>query len=137
MKIELTVKKEFEVKYLHADCGVRYWEDASVNGVEDENGDLIPCKEEDRWKPLIDLETGKILNWEQGKTADTHYKVCDDGVYTLLDENKEAIKEIDGYVPSVMCPEENGYGDYVIMEIDENGQIANWEADLSDFIEEE
>ena len=30
------------VKYLRAECGVRYWEDATVNGVEDTDGKLIP-----------------------------------------------------------------------------------------------
>lgn len=38
MKITIKVKKEFEVKYLKAKCGVRYWEDATVNGEEDKDG---------------------------------------------------------------------------------------------------
>jgi hypothetical protein len=36
-----------------------------------------------------------------------------------------------------MCPKENGYGDYVIMDIDREGKIANWKADLSDFQDDE
>jgi hypothetical protein len=32
-----------------------------------------------------------------------------------------------------MCPKENGYGDYVIMDIDSEGKIINWKVDLSDF----
>ena len=43
------------------------------------------------------------------------------------------IASIDGYVPSIMCPEGEGYGDYVIMEIDGDGRIANWKVDLSEF----
>jgi hypothetical protein len=43
----------------------------------------------------------------------------------------------DGYVPEIMCPEGNGYGDYIIMKVNENGYIANWDADLSDFEEED
>lgn len=133
MKIELTVKKEFEVMYLQAECGVRYWEDALVNGVEDLKGALIPCKQGDNWCPLIAIETGVILNWVTGRTAKIHYKVCDDGTYRLLDENKEVVKEFDGYVPTIMCPKGNGYGDYVIMEVDENGKISNWKIDLEEF----
>lgn len=130
----ITVKTEVtkSVRYLKADCGVRYWEDAEVNGVEDEEGN-IPCRNGASWQPVIDLDTGKIEGWPEGTTADLHYKVCDAGVYTLLDENRETVKQIDGYVPSIMCPEGNGYGDYVIMKIGGDGKIANWVPDLSDF----
>lgn len=137
MKIEITETHEVEVKYLQVLAGVRYWEDSSVDGQEDTNGDLIPCRESDTWKPLIELETGKIINWKQGITADIHYKVCDDGVYQLLNEEKIIIKEIDGYVPTIMSPKSSGYGDYIIMDIDKDGIISNWNVDLNEFSEEE
>ncbi len=137
MKVTVTIKKEVEVFYLQAKCGVRYWEDATINNVEDTEGDLIPCREKDYWCPLIDVKEGKILNWEQGKTADVHFKICDDGEYTLLDENNNQITKKEGYVPDVMCPAEEGCGDYVIMEIDENGFIQDWKEDYSDFEIEE
>lgn len=133
MKVKVTKQIEVNAVYLRASCGVRYWEDSIVNGVEDEDGKLIPCKVGDRWKPLIELETGTILNWEQGVKAEIHYKVVDDGQYYLLDENKDEIIMKDGYVPHIMSPKENGYGDYVIMDVDENGVIANWKVDLSTF----
>lgn len=134
MKIQINISKEFDAKYLRAKRGVRFWEDASVNGVEDtEDGGNIPCKEGDYWCPLIDIDAGQILNWEKGKTASIHYKVCDDGTYFLLDAEKNEIKEINGYVPDVMCPAGKGYGDYVIMEIDENGFIQNWKPNLDAF----
>lgn len=136
MKIEVTETKEVEVKYLQVKAGARYWEDATVNGTEDKEGDLIPCRDGDYWKPLIDLETGKILNWEQGKKAHVHYKVCDDGTYQLLNEKKEIVKEIDRYVPSILCPKDNGYGDYVILDINEEGIIDGWKAGLEDFKDE-
>jgi hypothetical protein len=136
MKITITEKKEVNVKYLKALCGVRYWEDAIVNGKEDEDGNMIPCRVGDCWSPLIDIESGKILNWKEGTLADIHYKVCDAGVYTLLDDNKDEIKESDGYVPDCMCPEGNGYGDYVIMKVDKDGKIANWSFSLDGFEEE-
>ncbi|MDH7801304.1 MULTISPECIES: hypothetical protein [unclassified Rhizobium] len=120
------------VRYLKADCGVRYWEDAEVNGVEDEDGN-IPCRNGDSWQPVIDLNTGKIEGWPEGTTADLHYKVCDAGVYTLLDENREAVKQIDGYVPKIMCPGGSGYGDYVIMKIGADGLIDNFNLDLGPF----
>lgn len=136
MKIELTVKKDFDVKFLQAKVGARYWEDGTVNGKEDTNGDLMPCRNGDNWEPLINIETGKIVNWEQGKTAHTHYKSCDENTFTLLDENNVPIKEIEGYVIKMMCPAENGYGDYVIMSIDKNGFIDKWKPSFEEFTED-
>lgn len=139
MKVTITVKKEVEVKTLHVEAGVRYWGDAEINGEPDtENGNNIPCKEGDTWNPIIDLQTGQILNWEQGKKADVHYKVCDNGSYFLKDAEGNTVLSIEqDYVPSILCPKEAGYGDYIIMDIDENGFIQDWEADLSHFIDKE
>ncbi len=134
-ELTITIKKTVPVKYLRAECGVRYWEDAEVNGVEDTEGTLIPCRIGDIWCPVIDLDTGKIENWPEGTTASIHYKVCDEGVYTLLNENREVVASVDGYVIGMMCPEGGGYGDYVIMKIGPDGAIANWEVDLSEFEE--
>jgi hypothetical protein len=137
MKIRLKIEKEFDVKYLLAEVGARYWEDAVVNGEKDTEGFLIPCGDGAYWRPLIDIEKGIIINWNKGITASIHYKCCDDGIYRLLDENKNEIKLIDGYVPKIMCPNRDGYGDYVIMDVDRDGKIENWKCDLSDFINQD
>jgi len=138
MKIELTVKKEFEVKTLLVEADVRYWEDATVNGVEDENGDLIPCKVGDTWKPIIDLETGLITNWEKGKEANIHYKVCDAGEYWLQDENGEKIVKAKGYyVPEFLAIDDIGCSDYIIMKVDKEGKINNWRFDSEPFTNED
>jgi hypothetical protein len=131
--VKVIEEKDVEVRYLLAECGVRYWEDAKVNGVEDTEGDLIPCREGDMWKPLIELATGKIINWNVGTEASIHYKVCDAGVYKLLDGDNGVIKEIDGYVPKIMCPDDSGFGDYVIMKVDTDGIIQDWKIDLEAF----
>lgn len=134
MKIKLKIEKEFDVKYLLAECGARYWEDSELNGQEDTDKNM-PCIDGEYWKPLIDIETGRIVNWEEGNEASIHYKCCDDGIYKLLDENKNEITSIEGYVPRIMCPKENGYGDYVIMDIKKNGEISDWKADFKSFME--
>lgn len=139
--LEVTNKKLVPVRYLQAECGVRYWEDGTVNGVEDTDGSRIPCRDPKpndhlgggTWHPLIDLETGKIEGWPSGTTASIHYKVCDDGAYHLLDAERNVVASVNGYVIAMMCPEGEGYGDYVIMNVDGDGQIANWTVDLSDF----
>lgn len=139
--ITLATKSKVAVKYLQAECGVRYWEDAEVNGVQDEDGSRIPLRDPKpndslgggTWLPVIDLDTGIIENWPKGTTASVHYKVCDDGAYHLLDADRNVVASINGYVPSIMCPEGEGYGDYVIMEIDGDGRIAKWSVNLSEF----
>ena len=129
MIAKVKIKKEVELKTLRVTAGVRYWEDAKINGEEfdeDYDGELIPCKNGDSWCPVIDIDTGRIANWTQGVTADIHFTVCDAGVYEVIDQYGTIVHTKDGYVPSVMCPKEEGYGDYIIMDVDENGIIQNW-----------
>lgn len=133
----IKTKKDIEVKILIVNAEVRYWEDAEVNGKEDTDGILIPCRNGENWMPIIDLETGIIINWTIGNAAKVHYKVCDDGKYKLVDASGRIVKEIEGYVPKMLCPEKNGYGDYIIMKIDTNGKIDKWIVDLSEFEDEE
>lgn len=135
MKTKLKVEKEVEIKTLHVKAGVRYWEDSTVNGVEDEEGELIPFRSGDYWCPVIDIGKGQIIGWPKGTTASIHYKVCDDGVYTLLDGKGKKVISIDGYVPNTMSPKEKGFGDYIIMEVNGEGMIDEWEFDISDFNE--
>lgn len=131
MKVEIKVKKEFYIKLLHIFADVRYWEDSTVNGIEDTDGELIPCRFDDTWMPVIEIETGRITNWDKGTTANIHYKVCDGFSYSIEDDNEEiVIEENDIYVPCIMYPKSNGCGDYIIMNIDENGFIENWNKNL-------
>ena len=139
MKVKIKKEQEFDAKYLQVSAGVRYWEDGEVNGELDTEGSLIPCRDGDYWKPLIEIETGLITNWELGKRADIHYKFCDDGTYTLLDSDMNKIVEKEGYVPDILDLDGESYGDYIIMEIGENGVIKDWnnEPNIEDFIEDE
>jgi hypothetical protein len=121
--------KEFvkEAKTLIVQAGVRYWDDATINGIkETEDGLNTPCKESDIWRLVIDIDTGVIVNWTQGTTASVHYKVCDAGSYIILDEFGNPILEKKGYVPDILDLTRHSYGDYIILDIKENGQIAGW-----------
>ena len=115
-------------KFIEVSAEVRYWEDAEVNSVEDCEGDLVPCRKGDLWCPIIRLQDGLIINWTVGTKAKIHYKVCDQGEYWLLDSTAKRSHKYNGlYVPgSFLCQNENGYGDYIIMDVDENGFIENW-----------
>jgi len=122
-----------DARFLHVDAGARYWEDATVNGTEDEDGTLIPFNVDGRWKPIIDIDTGTILDWPNGTIAKIHYKVCDDGIYKITDKDGNLVMTKDGYVPDIMCPEGDGYSDYIIMNVDGEGKIANWKPTFDEF----
>lgn len=40
---------------------------------------------------------------------------------------------IDGYVPGLMSPGGDGFGDYVIMTVGGDGVIENWDVELEEF----
>lgn len=112
-------------------AGVRYWEDATVNGVVDEDGTLIPFRKGDLWCPVIELKSGQVLNWPQGTTADIHYKVCDSGSYWIGDMHGDPLFVWNSdYVPDDLLASRGGYGDYIILEIDACGMIKGWRAPL-------
>lgn len=126
MKVKVKIKREIEVTTLLVDAGVRYWEDGTVNEVEDTYGVLIPCRDGDRWKPIIDIESGIITNWTKGVKAEVHYEIGDDGIYHLANSNGEIMLTKDGYVPDILDSHGESYGDYIILNIDENGKIEDW-----------
>ena len=120
-------KRKNEPTHLSIKVKPRYWEDATVNGVEDEEGFLIPLRLFDIWRIVIDIKTGRINDWPYGKKASIHYKVCDDGEYWLTNADLEPIFKLnDSYVPDFLSIGDNGCGDYIILEIDEEGNIDGW-----------
>lgn len=146
MKVKVLREVDVDVARIHVCAYVRYWEDGTVNGERDvdlyENEDAtpkMPCakKENDEWYwcPEIDVETGQILNWEKGVTANIHYKVCDEFACIVYDANNEEVRNYCEYVPRFMCPKAEGYGDYIIMDVNEEGFIQNWNKwDVVDFL---
>lgn len=135
-EIIVTKKMNVSVRFLQADCGVRYWEDGIVNGEQDDDDSpRMPFASGEGWRPLVELDTGFIVGWPHGTTAETHYKVCDAGRYTLLDGERNAVSMFDGYVPTIMSPGGAGYGDYVIMKIGPDGRIADWKVDLTEWVD--
>lgn len=148
MKRKILVEQEIEISFAICQIFARYWEDSEVNGVEDDaTNPKMPCvenvehfyykKNQLAWCLIIDLDKGQIVNWPKGTTASIHYKSCDENVVELQDSNRNTIKEYDGYVPQFLCPKENGYGDYVIMDIDENGFIQNFNNNLDDIFNDD
>lgn len=113
---------------IHVCAGVRYCEDAIVNGVEESDTEpKMPFMEKSgsdyydwEWRIAIDPKTGKIQGWPSGVTAKTYYKVCDCFKFKYGD-----IDYFD-YVPAFMDRRGDGFGDYVKVDVDGDGVIANW-----------
>lgn len=135
MKAEIKIEKTVNAKTLVVNARVRYWEDATINGIDDTYGTLTPCRTGEMWCPVIDIDNGVIANWQKGVIANIHFKVCDEGNYQIKDETGEIITSIkDCYVPSTLCPKENGFGDYIIMDIDGEGKIDGFLFNIDEFL---
>lgn len=127
MKITITQEIEFEPVILTVSAHVRYWEDATVNGKEDTDGTLIPFRSGDLWIPRIAIKEGRFLNWPQGTTAEIHYKVCDRGEYWIEDLDGTKAKYTGHYVPDeLLCHGGEGFGDYIILNVNADGTIKNY-----------
>jgi len=119
-----------DLRYLLIDASIRYWGDSTVNGIADTNGDLVPCRDGDRWQPKIDIQTGVITNWELGTVANINYKVCDEGKYFLTNSDGTRIMQGCGfYVPLCL----GSYGDYIEMYVNADGSICDFKLNLDHF----
>jgi len=156
MKINRNIKVEQEIKYLKACMGVRYWQDCDyskdggriwIDACEEDTDEESENMKEitpfvikknigygnsDYWEIIIDLDNGKILDWPNTISLRTHYKVCDDGEYIFLDENKKEVVNITNkydqyYVPDFLALEDDGFGDYVYLNIDNQGNIEHFD----------
>ena len=126
-------------RFLQVYTPIKYYEDTMVNGAADTKEDpSIPCIQDNGiWAPLIDLESGKILNWKDGATASIFYKVKDSGEYDLLDEAFEVVVHRESYVP-VILQDPSGDSDYISLLVGEDGTIINFRNNkLEDFKFEE
>ena len=151
MKINIIKPVEIEAKFLEVRAGIRYPEDSEfieaendrrVNYIgDDEENPKMPFMEVEYdkyghkkfyWTPTIDLENGVIVNWPKGVKVHVFYKVCHDIECTVYDEYDNEVLHYEGYVPDFMSIEEEGYGDYIDMIIDENGCIQDWNITSSD-----
>ena len=132
MKIKIIKEVEVEACLIDVDAHVRYPEDISFehkNGFWYEcNADNpeCPCIEDHQWRPIININTGKIINWDAPIKCHVFAKVCDEFKCKIKGLNGEDIITYEGYVPSFMAIEDSGYGDYIDMIVEEDGTIKDW-----------
>lgn len=153
MKVIVNRPVEIDVKHLFVKARVRYPEDSTLRQLpeydwieDDATHPGMPCMGWDEaiyngrsygeswfWCPVIELETGKIINWRQGVCASISYKVVDEFDCYITDSDDKIVARYNGYVPSFMAIDDEGYGDYVYLTINEDGYIENWSFDEYDF----
>jgi len=126
MKATIKIEKEVEIKEVLIDISPRY--------IGDSDGDDMPTdfpllsENKDAWRASVNVDTGEIANWPIGDARKMYVKVCDSGCYKLVDTEGNVIAEKEGYVPDIVP---NDYGDYVDLNINENGVIENWNSRVS------
>ena len=107
------------------------WSDATVNGQDDNDGTMIPFRHGPNWMPVINLSTGKIIDWPAGVSAEIHYGCRGSSSYLLTDEKMRKIAEW----PNSALRTASGHlwhgcgglgDDFIDMTIDESGQIDGW-----------
>lgn len=92
----------------------------------------IPFRIGEYWMPVIDLEKGVILNWNGNIRLTTYFKVYDECSFKIVSNGKTLFEQIDDYVPSILSIDDNGYGDYIYMTINEKGEILNWDEEKAE-----
>jgi len=132
MKIKIV--KEVEIKYIGFYIPI-YQEDIEFISEDKELLEKNLCTSlsfDDCTRPvniygIVDIDTGKFINWENIKNkVDIYSKVVDEGEYKIYDQDIKIIGEYEGYVPKFFECNENGYGDYFNMTISPDGYINNW-----------
>ncbi len=142
MKKKIKVEEEIDLAGVECWIHPRHWSTSEINGVEDDDDNpQMPLIQEHlgekAWHIIVNLDTGQICNWPQGTKASIHYKSVDENYIHILDDRLGIVKEYEGYVPNFLCPKEEGWGDNVLMDIDENGFIQDFNNNLDDIFDNE
>ncbi len=115
MKVKVLVETEINVAKLRMCLPVRCDDD------EDMPYDF-PLRDGEFWSATIDLETDVVEGWPQGRTGFVKdMKVCDGGIYELIDDSGKVLYKHECYVPDFLPGD---YGDYIDIEINQNGKFS-------------
>lgn len=142
MKVLVNRPVELDINTIHVEAHVRYPEDSAVYDgkvwLDDYDASpIMPCMEYKRdgwyWCPIIDIATGRILNWKLGMAAQISYKVVDEFSCKVKD-GEAIVTAYEGYVPDFMAPAEEGWGDYIYMDVNTEGYIEDWKFGEKDFV---
>lgn len=133
MKFKVKKWVSVNIEKIIIDIQIRYVGDSDDDDVPTD----FPLLNGSQWKATVMVDSGQILEWPSGQERQMYCKVCDAGIYTLLDDAGEVVAVKDGYVPNDIVP--GDYGDYVSLKINGDGVITNWpkHPDVSEFFDED
>lgn len=124
--------------YIKAVLPTRFPQDSRLNGEwDDEHNPKMPLTTKsvgDDWAGhtmtlVIDIESGKVQDWNEGDVADINNKVVDMGVYSILNKDGAEITVIEGdYVPKALQIGSYPDGDYVEITIQADSYIKKWDS---------
>lgn len=125
--MKLTVQRPTDIYATHIRVALPYDD-------EDEIPDDFPGADGEMITLLIDLDTSKIVGWPAGRVEVLYLKVCDGGVYEVLDGDQVLVTRDDIYVPDCLP---NDGDDYFSATITDGGSLfhdddAVWKADPSE-----
>lgn len=69
---------------------------------------------------------GQIINWHEGIISRVCYKSRDRNFLSAYDKYNNKLGEYEGYVPDCFQIYDNGFGDYVHINVDSHGFIEDW-----------
>ena len=125
--IETPLMTPGRARYIEVDVAVHNWEDSTLNGIPDAAG-AMPGRAGDAWRVAIELGAGAVLDGQGGTEASIDYKVRDEGLYWLLDENRTRIATWKGVYPpkDILCVPPSPFSDYASFRIDPDGKVVAW-----------
>ena len=101
----------------------------------DLKNDDIPYVRNGYWHGIIDLKEHRLCDYQDmGWPYMLNAKVCDGGLYFLLDDDKKPLYIYRGYVPDLPF-DSKSWGDYIHLVVRDSGHIEDWEGnfDFEDF----
>lgn len=130
MYIEITRRVAVEV------CSVQIT--VPVNYEEEDMPNNFPGRDGDQWSVIVNLHNGDLSlsdrsPFPKDATLELHMKVCNSGIYRLLDDCGDVMEERAAGVPGFFPGPH--YGDYLILDI-ADGKVENWNMPCADDVAE-
>jgi len=121
MKLKVTKKVEVDLDIAYVSIDFPVYDDEEESQIPHGS----PMRHGDRWTAIVEIDSGRVLDWPIGKSLEFYEKITDGGTYKLLDPTLSVIAKIEeNYVPNDLIP--GKYRDYIHLIINESGIITNW-----------
>lgn len=104
-----------------------YWDGEVECNFEDQNSKKPFTDGNNFVNIIVDVKNRKVMDWDMryGNWS-VHAKPVDEGEYDFLNKDFKLICRQKGYVPNEFIPPQDGYGDYIAINVDTEGCLTNW-----------